>query len=95
MAVRYFRPDAAGDFRWDAVEMLRYHAGWNFALNRLLGDEVFHPTRLVNFRQRLLPHEQMAVAFATILQALIEAGLVSRRNRRGWTRRRGLRGWRG
>ena len=24
-----------------AVEMLRYHAGWNFALNRQLGDEVF------------------------------------------------------
>ena len=37
-----------------AVELLRYHAGWNFALNCQLGDEVFHPTTLVNFRQRLL-----------------------------------------
>ena len=27
-----------------AVEMLRYHAGWNFALNRQLGDPIFHPT---------------------------------------------------
>ena len=26
-----------------ALEMLRYHAGWNFALNRQLGDPVFHP----------------------------------------------------
>src|SRR5690348_1402810 len=25
-----------------AIEMLRYHAGWNFALNRQLGDVVFH-----------------------------------------------------
>src|SRR3970282_1295299 len=30
-----------------AVEMLRYHAGWNFALNRQLGDPEFHPTSLV------------------------------------------------
>ncbi len=64
-----------------AVEMLRYHAGWNFALNRQLGDEVFHPTSLVNFRRRLLKHEQSAVGFATILEALIEAGLVSRQSR--------------
>ena len=64
-----------------AVEMLRYHAGWNFALNRQLGDEVFHPTSLVNFRHRLLEHEQSALGFATILEALIEAGLVSRQSR--------------
>jgi hypothetical protein len=37
-----------------AVDLLHYHAGWNFALNRQLGDELFHPTTLVNFRQRLL-----------------------------------------
>lgn len=35
-----------------AIEMLRYHAGWNFALNRHVGDELFHPTTLLNFRQR-------------------------------------------
>jgi transposase len=64
-----------------AVEMLRYHAGWNFALNRQLGDEVFHATSLVNFRQRLLKHEQSAVGFATVLEALIEAGWVSRQSR--------------
>jgi hypothetical protein len=64
-----------------AVEMLRYHAGWNFALNRQLGDAVFHPSSLVNFRQRLAEHEQSALGFATILEALVEAGLVSRQSR--------------
>ena len=64
-----------------AVEMLHYHAGWNFALNRQLGDEVFHPTSLVNFRHRLEEHRQSALGFATILDALQEAGLVSRQSR--------------
>ena len=64
-----------------AVEMLRYHAGWNFALNRQLGDEVFHPSSLVNFRNRLLQHDQSALGFKTILDALVEAGLVSRQSR--------------
>ena len=64
-----------------AVEMLRYHAGWNFALNRQLGDELFHPTTLVNFRARLMEHEQSALGFKTILDALAEAGLVSRASR--------------
>lgn len=64
-----------------AVEMLRYHAGWNFALNRQLGDPVFHPTSLVNFRQRLEEHQQSALGFTTILKALEEAGLVCRHSR--------------
>ena len=64
-----------------AVEMLHYHAGWNFALNRQLGDEGFHPTSLVNFRHRLDEHKLNALAFQTILQALEEAGLVSRQSR--------------
>jgi transposase len=64
-----------------AVEMLHYHAGWNFALNRQLGDPVFHPSSLVNFRQRLIEHGQSALGFATLLEALVEAGLVSRQSR--------------
>src|ERR1035438_6021412 len=64
-----------------AVEMLRYHAGWNFALNRQVGDPLFHPTTLVNFRQRLNEHQQSALGFTTILRALEEAGLVSRQTR--------------
>jgi len=64
-----------------AVEMLCYHAGWNFALNRQLGDELFHHTTLSNFRQRLLENKQSALGFQTILDALAEAGLVSRQSR--------------
>jgi hypothetical protein len=64
-----------------AVEMLRYHAGWNFALNRQLGDELFHPTSLVNFRARLIEHGLSSVGFETILDGLVEAGLIARRSR--------------
>ena len=64
-----------------AVEMLRYHAGWNFALNRQIGDEVFHATSLVNFRHRLEQHQQGALGFTTILSALREAGLISHQSR--------------
>ena len=64
-----------------AVEMLRYHAGWNFALNRQLGDELFHPPTLVNFRQRLVDHELSTLGFQSILEGLKEAGLVARQSR--------------
>jgi transposase len=64
-----------------AVDLLRYHSGWNFALNRNLGEAVFHPTVLVYFRDRLKQHELSQVVFAQILEALMEAGLVERRTR--------------
>src|SRR6516225_5659943 len=64
-----------------AVEMLKYHAGWNFALNRQLGDPAFHPTTLVNFRQRLLDHDLSTVGFQAILEGLVEAGLMARQTR--------------
>jgi DDE family transposase/transposase-like protein DUF772 len=64
-----------------AVEMIKYHAGWNFALNRQLGDPAFHSTTLVNFRQRLLDHDLSAVGFQAILDGLVEAGLVARHTR--------------
>jgi len=64
-----------------AVEMLRYHAGWNFALNRQVGDPVFHPSSLVNFRHRLEDHGQSALGFTAILEGLEQAGLVSRQSR--------------
>src|SRR6266568_1121276 len=53
-----------------AVEMVRYHAGWNFALNRQIGDEVFHSTSLVNFRHRLGQHEQSALGCKNWRQSL-------------------------
>ena len=39
-------------------------------LNRQLGDEVFHPTTLVNFRQRLLDHDLSRLGFETVMEAL-------------------------
>lgn len=64
-----------------AVDLLRYHAGWNFALNRSLGEAVFHPTVLVYFRDRLKQQQLSQVVFAKILEALMEAGLVERQTR--------------
>ena len=64
-----------------AVEMMRYHAGWNLALNCQLGDQQFHPTTLVHFRQRLLDEGLNAVAFQVVLDALAEAGLIKRPSR--------------
>lgn len=65
-----------------AVELLRYHAGWNLALNRAIGDEVFDPTVLVYFRRRLVEHDLSAVVFASLLEGLVQAGLVERRGKR-------------
>lgn len=59
-----------------AVDLLRYHAGWNFALNRQLGDELFPPTSLVNFRQRLIDEGLDPLGFQTMLDGLVEAGLA-------------------
>src|SRR5262245_36510833 len=70
-----------GELDRAAVEMLKYHAGWNFALNRQLGDPTFHSTTLVNFRQRLLEHGLSAVGFEAILDGLVQAGLVARQTR--------------
>jgi transposase len=64
-----------------AVDLLHYHAGWNFALNRQVGDELFHPTTLVNFRQRLMDHDLSTIGFEMVLEALVEAGLVARQSR--------------
>src|SRR5437867_7055285 len=64
-----------------AVEQLRYHAGWSFALNRSLGEEVFHPTCLVHFRQRLIENEQSALIFRQVLDGLLAAGLVARQSK--------------
>jgi transposase len=63
-----------------AVELLQYHTGWNFALNRNVGDPLFHPTVLVYFRQRLLQHQQSRLIFAKIIDGLVGAGLMSRRS---------------
>jgi hypothetical protein len=63
------------------VELLGYHAGWAFALNRALGEPGFDPTVLVRFRERLIRHEKAAAVFTAILEGLQEAGLVARQSK--------------
>ena len=65
----------------EAVECLHYHAGWNFALNRQVGDAVFDPTVLVYFRRRLIEAEQSGIIFRQVLEGLVGAGLVARQSK--------------
>lgn len=65
----------------EAQELLRYHAGWNFGLNRNVGDPGFHPTVLVYFRRRLIEADQSGLIFRQILEGLVEAGLVARQSK--------------
>ena len=64
-----------------AVDCLRYHIGWGYAVGHELGTPLFHPTTLVHFRGRLLKHQQCAVAFETILKGLESSGLLPRRRK--------------
>ncbi len=65
----------------EAAELLTYHSGWCFALNRPLGEKAFHPTSLVHFRDRLLEQEQSALAFSAVLEGLVAEGLVDPRGK--------------
>ena len=50
-----------------AVELVKYHIGWKHALAQELEGEVFDPTVLVRFRERLVEHAQGQVAFEAVL----------------------------
>jgi hypothetical protein len=64
-----------------AVDMIKYHLGWKLALNVELQATGFHSTTLVGFRQRLIDHDQAQIAFAAVLGALQNAGLVPKRGK--------------
>lgn len=64
-----------------AVEQVKYHLGWKFALNVELAEKGFDPSVLARFRQRLAEHRQGAVAFEAVLTGLRQAGLVARKNK--------------
>jgi len=64
-----------------AVELVKYHIGWKHALAQELEGEVFDPTVLVRFRERLLEHAQGQVAFEAVLGGLKQAGLVKQKGR--------------
>jgi transposase len=63
----------------EAVERLRYHLGWKYALNHEVNEAVFDPTVLVRFRAKLLQHEQGRLLFERILKGLQDAGMISRK----------------
>jgi len=61
-----------------AVEMVKFHLGWKYALDLEMGYEGFHATSLVKFRNRLLDGGAERVGFDALLSALNSAGLVRR-----------------
>ena len=60
---------------------LRVHLGWKYALGLEVDHGGFHYSSLCNFRGRLIEAEMQRIGFDAILDALREAGLVSRRKR--------------
>jgi Transposase domain (DUF772) len=64
-----------------AAELVKYHIGWKHALAQELEGEVFDPTVLVRFRERLVEHAQGRVAFEAVLGGLERAGLVKQKGK--------------
>jgi transposase len=64
-----------------AVDLLKYHLGWKFALQQELRSKVFDPTGLVRFRERLEANQKGRLAFETVLGGVREAGLVPKRGK--------------
>ena len=64
-----------------AAENVRLHLGWKYALGMEVDHAGFHYSSLCNFRGRLVEAEAQRIGFDAILDALREAGLVSRRKR--------------
>ena len=62
-----------------AVERLRYHLGWKYALNHEMNDPVFDSTVLARFWGELLGREQGRLLFERILKGLQDAGLIARK----------------
>ncbi len=59
-----------------AAELLRLHLGWKYALDLDIGEQGFHPTSLVKFRQRLLEGGVERLGFDALYEALRRAGLI-------------------
>ena len=64
-----------------AVELVRMHLGWKYALEVPLDFAGFHPTSLVTFRERLVAKGQEGLVFDAVVVALQTAGLIKRRNK--------------
>lgn len=64
-----------------AAENVRLHLGWKYALDMEVTEEGFHPTSLVNFRERLVAGCAARLGFDALLDTLRQAGLVRKRSR--------------
>ena len=65
-----------------AVDLLNYHLGWAFAVGWEMGRQLFHPSVLSRFRQRLLQHKQAALAFEQLVKELVQCGLINPKSSR-------------
>ena len=64
-----------------AVELVRMHLGWKFAMDLEVTYEGFHATSLVSFRERLLEGQAERVVLDAVLDRLRQAGLVRKRSK--------------
>ena len=64
-----------------ALELVKMHMGWKYALDMEIDDKGFHPTTLVKFRQRLVEAGAERIGFDAIFDALAQAGLVKKGGR--------------
>jgi len=64
-----------------AAESVRINLGFKYALGLDLQYKGFHPTSLVNFRDRLLAGEAERAIFDAVLERLREEGLVKKRSK--------------
>jgi len=64
-----------------AIEMVRLHLGWKFALDLPIDFSGFHATSLVTFRNRLVEEEHARIVFDGVVKALREEGLVKKRSK--------------
>jgi transposase len=64
-----------------ALENVRLHLGWKYALDLELDATGFHPTSLVRFRQRLLEGGAERIGFDALFDGLRAAGLVRKQSK--------------
>lgn len=64
-----------------AAEAAQYDLRWRLALHLSLQEAAFHPSVLALFRNRLVDGGAEGVAFAAVLDHLVEHGWISKRSR--------------
>jgi hypothetical protein len=65
-----------------AVELVKYHLGWELALNLKLSDQWFHPTMLIYFRPKETTFSPEKVPVTSSAEGAVEVKRVNGINRR-------------